>query len=223
MRFQLIIFDLDGTLVDTLPDIAAALNHTLQAASLSPLPEATIRRLVGEGMRRLVEKALAAQPGGPRPASAGEIQALVDEHNRYYAQHICVHSRRYDGVLDLLANLKQRSWLHLAVLSNKPGMLVRSLLQALSLTPFMDAILGDYDGFPIKPDPGAARSLLHRFSVGPDQTMMVGDGIPDMQLAQALGCTSAAAAWGFTAVDDLRAQHPTAVLQHPSDLLSLID
>jgi phosphoglycolate phosphatase len=223
VRFHLIIFDLDGTLVDTLPDIAASLNHTLQAGGLSPLPEDTIRRLVGEGMRRLVEKALAAQPDGPRTASEEEIQALVAGHNRYYADHVCVHSRRYDGILDLLANLERRPWLRLAVLSNKPGTLVRSLLQALSLTPFMDAVLGDYDGFPIKPDPGAAQSLLQRFSVSREQTIMVGDGIPDMQLAHALGCSSAAVAWGFTAVDDLRAQHPSAVLQHPSDLLALVD
>jgi phosphoglycolate phosphatase len=221
LTYDLIIFDLDGTLVDTLPDIAASLNHTLIAAKFAPLPDDTIRSLVGEGMRRLVEKALAAQPNGQRSTDESTIQALVDGHNRYYADHVCVHSRPYEGVMELLATLKRNPALRLAVLSNKPGKLVRSLLAALDLASFIDIALGDYDGFPTKPDASAARSILHRFAIGAEKTLVVGDGVPDLQLAQALGCASAAALWGFTPVEELRAQNPTFILDKALDVLRL--
>jgi phosphoglycolate phosphatase len=221
LTYDLIIFDLDGTLVDTLPDIAASLNHTLIAAQFSPLPDPVIRSLVGEGMRRLVVKALSAQPNGAKAGDESTIQALVDGHNGYYADHVCVHSRLYDGVMELLTTLKRNPNLHLAVLSNKPGKLVRSLLAALNLGSFIDIALGDYDGFPIKPDTSAARSILQRFAIEPEKTLVVGDGIPDLQLARNLGCASAAALWGFTPSEELRAQNPTFELEKPLDVLTL--
>ena len=217
MKYELIIFDLDGTLVNTLPDIAASLNHTLAAAGYAPLAEALIQSLVGEGMRRLVEKALASQPGGAATANEATIQALVDGHNQYYDDHVCVFSRPYEGVVDLLATLKPDA--KIAVLSNKPGRLVRPLLNALDLARFVDVAIGDYDGFPIKPNPAAARSLLERFAVPATKVLMVGDGLPDVRMAHALGCASAAAAWGFSQRADLLAESPTYLFDHPADVL----
>ena len=217
MIYELFIFDLDGTLVDTLPDIAASLNHTLVAEGYAPLAEDLIQSLVGEGMRRLVEKALASQPDGPRTASESTIQALVDGHNRYYADHVCVFSKPYDGVVDLLATLKPDA--KIAVLSNKPGQLIRPLLDALDLARFVDVAIGDYDGFPIKPDPAAARSILERFAIPATRALMVGDGLPDVRMAHALGCASAAATWGFSRRADLLAESPTFLLDHPADVL----
>jgi phosphoglycolate phosphatase len=219
LKYELIIFDLDGTLVDTLPDIAASLNHTLAAEGYAPLAEELIQSLVGEGMRRLVEKALASQPGGPRRTDEASIQALVDGHNRYYDDHVCVFSKPYDGIVDLLAALKPDA--KIAVLSNKPGRLVRPLLDALDLTRFVDVAIGDYDGFPIKPDPAAARSLLERFGIPATKVLMVGDGLPDVRLAHALGCVSAAATWGFSRRADLLAESPTYLLDHPADVLRI--
>ena len=220
MTYDLFIFDLDGTLVNTLPDIAASLNHTLASAGYAPLDETLIQSLVGEGMRRLVEKALAAQPGGTKAASEAELQALVDGHNRYYDDHVCIFSKPYPGISELLAALQPNA--KIAVLSNKPGRLARPLLEALDLARFVDVAIGDYDGFPIKPDPAAARSLLERFAIPETKALMVGDGLPDIRLARAMGCDSAAVAWGFTPRQDLVAESPTFVIDHPADLTRIL-
>jgi phosphoglycolate phosphatase len=212
---SLVLFDLDGTLVDSLPDIAGALNHALAELGRAPLALDLVRTLVGEGVLRLAEKALAAEEGAP-----ADPAALAERVRARYRAHPCIESRLYPGITAALAGLRGDPSRRLAVLTNKPGDVARALLAALGVT--FDAVIGDDDGFPRKPAPGAALALMARFGATPARTLLVGDGIPDMQVAAAAGCPAAAALWGYTPRELLLAERPAHALAAPADLLALL-
>jgi phosphoglycolate phosphatase len=212
LPFDLYVFDLDGTLVDSLPDIAAALNAALADDGLPTLDPRVVRELVGEGVQRLAEKALATL-SAPLDRSGALAAAVV----RRYAEHPCVATRLYDGIDSTVAALRARGH-RLACLTNKPGGVARSLLAALGLEQTFDAVIGDGDGFPRKPAPDAIESLRARFG---RSALMVGDGLPDQAVARAAGIPSAAALWGYTDEPRLAAEHPTYLLHRPPDLLTL--
>lgn len=215
MQFRLWIFDLDGTLVDSLGDIAAALNHGLQSAGLAALPPETVRRFVGDGVKTLVARALAHH--GAADVDAAAVTAAVVAR---YHDHACVLTRLYDGIAPTLQLLREAG-AKLAVLTNKPASIARALIAGLPLAAPFDVVVGDGDGYPRKPDPAAAAALAARFGGSPAQTMMVGDGLPDLAMAQAFGCPVAAAGWGYTDREQLRAANPTYLVETPAQLLAL--
>jgi phosphoglycolate phosphatase len=221
VRYDLVIFDLDGTLVDSLPDIAAALNQALLTLGRPPFPVSEVRALVGEGVLRLAEKALARRPaagGAIWPQEAGLAQVLADQVRATYRARPCVQSRLYAGIAGLLQTLRAEPARRLAVLTNKPGEVTRPLLAALGVDQLFHAVIGDGDGFPRKPDPAAARALFERFSCEPAQALVVGDGLPDLLIARASGCDSAAALWGYTDAAELAALSPTYQLSSPAEV-----
>jgi phosphoglycolate phosphatase len=222
VRYTLFLFDLDGTLVDSLPDIAAALNQGLAALGRPVFPLPDVRALIGEGVLRLAEKALANRPSSDgQPDPPGLAEQLADQVRAQYRARPCVHTRLYPGVAELLDRLRAEPARRLAVLTNKPGDVTRPLLAALGIDGLFHAVIGDGDGYPRKPDPAAARALLGRFGCSPGQALLLGDGLPDLQVARALGCDAAAALWGYTARDDLAALSPTYLLDAPGDALAL--
>ena len=225
MRFQLVIFDLDGTLVHSLPDIAAALNAALAAEGRAPLPEAQVMTLVGEGVVRLAEKALAvgdaasaAQGSGARP---DDVQRLADRVRDSYRQRPCVATRPFPGIVETLQALRAAPGRRLAVLTNKPGEVTRPLLQALELGGWFAEVVGDGDGYPPKPDPAGALALIQRLGARPEQTLIVGDGVPDLKLARATGAQVAAVGWGYNDREVLEALAPDFFLDRPADLLAI--
>jgi phosphoglycolate phosphatase len=201
--FDLVIFDLDGTLVDSLPDIARALNVALAEASLPALPFETVRGFVGDGAAKLIERAV--------PPSAGHLglqAALLARFVTAYTDAVCVESRLYPGVADLLDALNEAGVVT-AVVTNKPGALARALLRALAIADHFTAIIGDGDGFPRKPDPAAVCSILEGSGVRTERAAIVGDGLPDLRTARAVPCSAIAAGWGYVPVPLLDAEHPT--------------
>jgi phosphoglycolate phosphatase len=198
----LVLFDLDGTLVDTLPDIARALGDALGEIGVPLPPLDVVRRMVGDGARQLVRRARAG-----RPDDAAEEDALFARFLASYRAHVCVASRLYPGAREALVALRAGG-AALAVVTNKPGDLARALLTTLNVAADFDAIVGDGDGFPRKPDPTAALALVARFGSSPERTVIVGDGLPDMRLARALGATAVAATWGYVPAADLAAESP---------------
>ena len=215
-RFSLVLFDLDGTLVDTAHDIAGALNATLGEAGLRPLTTDSATRYIGNGAARLIERALPADV-----APTEDVGALVNRFKAYYAAHLCEQSRIYPGVVDLLDRLSALT-MPLAVLTNKPGDLARSLLNTLGIGAQFRHIIGDGDGFARKPAPDAARWLMEQHRVPASATLLVGDGLPDIQVAHAAGCAVAAAVWGYTPRASLLAESPTFVVDTPSALCRLL-
>jgi phosphoglycolate phosphatase len=217
MSSRFFLFDLDGTLVDSAPDIARALNATLDEAGLPKLSAAEVTSYVGDGAQKLIERSLPAKVEAPV-----DVPALVERFKRHYAASICVDSRAYPGVLPTLATLAKRG-VHLAVLTNKSGDLARALLGALGMAALIADLVGDGDGFPRKPAPDGALAMLARAAVEPERAWVIGDGLPDLRLARALGCRVAAVAWGYTPRPILAAQSPNRILDRPEELLTLVE
>jgi len=215
MSHDLVLFDLDGTLVDSLPDIAAALNHALRERGLAELSTAVVRTLVGDGVEVLAERALARQD-----AASVAPAVLAREVVAHYEAHPCTDTVTYPGIRQMLVALRGRGT-RLAVLTNKPGGVARALLAALPIGPLFDAVVGDGDGWPRKPAPEGALALMQRFGATPDRTLMVGDGLPDLAVARAAGCQVAAAAWGYTPRERLAADRPDHLIAHPDQLLAI--
>jgi phosphoglycolate phosphatase len=188
-----VVFDLDGTLVDTAPDLTAALNHALAALGQPPVPADDVRHMVGHGARRLLERGLAAS-GAATPEL---VEAGVKPFLGYYADHIADGSRPYPGVetaLDALAAAGCR----LAICTNKPQRLADALVAALGWRERFAAIVG-FDAVPRpKPDPGHLAAAVAAAGGDMADMIFVGDSITDIDTARAAGVPVVAVAFGFS-------------------------
>ncbi len=212
-----LVFDLDGTLVDSLADIAAALNHVLAADGLPQHPLFAYRQFVGEGMRRLVERAAPGQP-------AERIDRLVEAARARYRDHLLEETRCYPGVTAALAELAEHpaGGLPLAILSNKPQEFAEQVTRALlPEVPFL-AVEGERPGRPRKPDPAGALAVAEALGVAPDACWLVGDTRTDMDTARAAGMVGIGVLWGFRDRAELEAHGAAHVLGAPAELPSLV-
>jgi phosphoglycolate phosphatase len=183
-----IVFDLDGTLVDSLPDITASLNAVLRREGLPARGEDWVRRNVGLGATHLVRQAVAGT------AAAADLARVVADYVAHYDAHPCVRTVPYPGVPETLAELHRRG-LALAVASNKPASIVAQVMDALGFGRCFRFVWGS-DSFPVlKPDPGVLLGFMARTGLGPKELLMVGDSAAD------IGCAANAGAWSchFTA------------------------
>jgi phosphoglycolate phosphatase len=191
-----IVFDLDGTLVDTAPDLIGTLNVIFTQHGLQAVPLETSRPLIGGGARAMIERALAAE--GRNPSSA-DVDALYGPFVEHYAQHIADQSRPYPQVemaLDRLAGDGHR----LAVCTNKLEWLSKRLLETLHLAGRFAAICGQ-DTFAVqKPDPEIFRQTVRRAGGDPQRAVMVGDSVTDIRTARAAGAPVIAVDFGYTEV-----------------------
>lgn len=214
MAFELVVFDLDGTLVDSRRDIADAANALLEEAGAPPLPEERIGRMVGDGAAVLVARAFAAVG---RPAPADALARFI----RQYDRRLVAHTRPYDGVPGVLERVATRS--RLAVLTNKPLAAARSILDALDLARFFDPalVVGGDGPLARKPDPAGVRHLAERVGAVLTAVAMVGDSVVDWRTAHAAGTAICVAAYGFGfatfPVGELQAAD--CIAQQPCDLL----
>lgn len=213
-RFRLVVFDLDGTLVDSRRDIAESANATLVAFGASPLPEEAIGRMVGNGAPVLVAKAFAAA-GLEQPVDA------LDRFLSIYGGRHLKHTKPYAGIPEVLEQLATRATL--AVLTNKPLEATRQILQGLALERhFASARIVGGDGpFPRKPNPIGLQHLMTLVDAGADSTVLVGDSEIDWRTAQSAGCQACLVRYGFGwegfPTEELRADD--WVIDNPSELL----
>lgn len=213
-----IAFDLDGTLVDTAPDLIGALNHILVREKMSPLPLDSARNLIGAGARRLLERGLEAENRQVTPA---EMAKLTEDFIAYYADHIADESRPFDGLEATLDDLAGRGY-RLAVCTNKLEWLSRRLLDRLGLTPRFAAICGA-DTFGVaKPDPIILRQTVAKAGGAIASTIMVGDAGPDVGVARRAGIPVIGVSFGYTEVpiSDLK---PDRLIDHMSELPDAIE
>jgi phosphoglycolate phosphatase len=192
--FRTIVFDLDGTLIDSARDVGEAVNRVLEEHGLAPLDDATQRALMGEGGKVRTRKAFAL-----RGVSLDEttLRARVDDFIRYYAERPVVHTRPYEGVAQTLAFLG-RADVRLAVCTNKYEDSARDVLERLGLMAMIDDVAGA-DTFDVrKPDPGHILKLLARMGADPAEAAMVGDSVHDVHAGQRAGLPTVAVSWGYT-------------------------
>ncbi|MGE9984818.1 HAD family hydrolase [Desulfovibrio sp. SGI.169] len=213
------IFDLDGTLLNTLEDIGRACNAVLAAHGHPAHPLAAYRRMVGNGFSRLVRSAL--PPTALRDLAPEALDALVDEARLWYGQHMRERTRPYEGMPDALTALARRG-LTLAVLSNKPDELTRELVSHyFPHVPFAD-VRGGRPGTPLKPDPAAPGAMLAQLHLEAGQCFYVGDSDVDMLTARNAGMVSVGVAWGFRGLEEVRAAGARHLVNTPAQLPELI-
>ena len=186
-----LLLDLDGTLVDTVPDLASALNRLMQDRRLAEFSHAEVASMVGDGVAVLLSRAFAAR--GRQPDAADFSQFAAD-----YGAHVAVDSRPYPDVLAVLTGLARDGW-QLAVCTNKPEQAARTLLDALGLLPLLCAIGGGDSFAARKPDPRHLLDTLSRGDASPDTALMLGDHRNDVIAARGAGLRSIFALWGYGA------------------------
>lgn len=216
MRYHAILFDLDGTLLNTLRDLADAANHALTAQGFPAHPVDAYRYFVGEGAQNLVTRAL---PEAARTEAA--IQRALALFRDAYAQNWNAHTRPYPGVPELLAALRARR-LPLAVLSNKPNDFTQQCVHALLPDGEFACVFGQREGRPRKPDPSGALEIAATLGVTPADVLYVGDSGIDMQAARAAGMFPVGALWGFRDKAELLANGAQALIARPEELLGLL-
>lgn len=184
-----VIFDLDGTLADSLGDIASAMNRTLGAHGLPLHPVSAYRTFVGEGVRRLVERALP-------PGTEAMRDAFIAAYQADYAEHLLDETRLFAGIPEVLDRL-QSAGVPVGVLSNKPDLPTRQLVDALCSRWEFRAVVGERSGVPRKPDPSAALALADALAAPPESIAFVGDTSVDMLTARAAAMRPVGVLWGF--------------------------
>lgn len=215
MSYQAVLFDLDGTLLDTLDDLANAGNRVLAARALPVHPVAAYRYFVGDGVATLVERILP-----PELRSAEEIGQSVADFQREYAANWDEHSAPYPGIAAMLDALVAGG-LRLAVLSNKPEDFTRLCVERL-LAPWpFDPVFGQHAGVPKKPDPAGALAAAQALQLAPREILYVGDTSIDMRTARAAGMDPVGVLWGFRGAAELQAAGAARLISDPAELVPI--
>ncbi len=207
---SLIIFDLDGTLVNTLEDITASVNFTLGRLGRPPIPMDTVRQFVGDGLTALLSRAL-----------GGHDELLSDAAGIYTVHHsrnLVVRSHLYPGVRETLEHFRSIS---LAVISNKTEEFVRPLLEGLGIAGRFRMVLGADAGLPLKPAPDSILHIMNVLGAPRERTVMVGDGSTDMRAGRAAGVTTCGVTWGFRSEAVLRDAGADLVIHAMPELAEL--
>ena len=212
MRKRLIVYDLDGTLVDTGQDIAAAVNHALTVLCSAPLPRDDIRRFVGRGLHDLIRRCL--QTDDPEL-----IQRGLTLFEAYYAQHLVDHTTLYPHAKTLLDYFKDRKQ---AIVTNKPHPFARDLLVALGVADYFVEVLPGGCGYPKKPDPTALLALMKRQQAAPQDTLLVGDSLIDVDTGRHAGVLTLIMTHGFEDQEALAAASPDVTVGNFEELLDVV-
>ena len=216
MSYKAVLFDLDGTLLDTLTDFADATNHALRSLRFPEQPRDSFKYFLGDGIETLAQRAL---PEDRRDAATvAECASLVrKEYGRCWA----ATTRPYEGIPELLDTLTSRG-IPMAILSNKPDEFTKLCVAQLLPVWQFAAVLGARTSFPRKPDPAGAMEIARKLGVAPSEFVYLGDTNTDMQTAVAAGMFPVGALWGFRTADELTASGAQALTETPLDLLAMI-
>ena len=187
-RGRLLIFDLDGTLIDSVGDLTTAVNRLRADYDLAPLPASTVRRYVGNGVRKLVERALQGHPT--------DFEAALKKYRGYYEHHMHDTTTLFPGVAAGLSKLHAAGW-QLAVISNKSANFCHALIARLGIAELFDCVLGEGDTAQLKPDPAPLLEVMRRTHATPTETWMIGDHHTDLEAARRAGVRSVFVTYGL--------------------------
>lgn len=214
MKYKLVIFDMDGTILNTLEDLTDCINYALRINNYPLHPIENVRRFVGNGIRKLVERAV---PENTPPAYVDKV--FLDFKN-YYQEHCAVKTRPYNGIVELITKLKNMGYLT-AVVSNKADSAVQVLCRQYFDGCF-DYAVGDREGFQKKPAPDSVYEILHKLGIDKNESVYIGDSDVDIATAKNAGIDFIIVTWGFRDRSFLEQCGAALFADKPQDILSLI-
>lgn len=217
MKYQAVVFDCDGTLLDTLYDLAESVNRILSRSGFRQYSLEEYRYLVGSGIEDLTRRVL---PDGHRDEAT--INTTITAIREEYRQRWPDHTRPYEGIPELLEALTKRG-IKTAILTNKPDDSTRTMVARLLPGYQFDVIIGASPSMPKKPDPTGALEIAHRLNLPPRAFLYVGDSDIDMKTATAAGMYAVGALWGFRTADELINNGAKTLISEPLELLKLLD
>ncbi|MBN1151993.1 MAG: HAD family hydrolase [Dehalococcoidia bacterium] len=217
MQFSALISDLDGTLLDTLRDMADAVNLALGRLRFPPHEVSAYRHCVGDGRRMMALRSLPTEH-----RNEGVLEPLLNYIAEEYEQRWMKHSTPFPGIPEMLDELSRRS-IRLAVLSNKPQVYVGPMISTILGRWKFEHVFGESPDLPRKPDPAGALLIAQRMGLNPKQCIYMGDSGVDMETAVAAGMFGVGALWGFRDEPELRAGGANLLATHPRDVIAFLD
>jgi phosphoglycolate phosphatase len=215
MKFKAAIFDLDGTLLDTLADIANSMNHVLKHNGYPERPLSNYRYYVGEGIQALVYNCLE-----DIAVTAEEAQKLAQEMRETYHEHCMDETRPYDGINEMLMQLSAAG-VQIGVLSNKPDEFTKKMVSTYFPEIPFSTVYGIRQGIPKKPDPAAVSEILDNWNVAAEETVFIGDSLIDMKTSVNAGTFPLGVLWGFRTRKELLANGAKALVNTPGEIVRL--
>ena len=212
-KIKAVIFDLDGTLLNSVEDLACAMNHALKLYNYPEHSVEEIKEMVGRGLSFLIKSA------APN-CSEEDFLKMKSAFIEYYDKNSQKCTKPYAGIVPLLASLKNNG-IKLAVVTNKPNVLLGNILTPI-FGDIFDSVTGQIDGIPTKPDPTLTLALIKKMSLIPNECAFVGDSDTDMQTAINAGILPIGAAWGYRSRDIIAAAGAKYIADYPSDILNII-
>lgn len=216
MKYKAVLFDLDGTLIDSVEDIGDAANRVLSNKGFPTHPISTYRLFVGEGVRVLFNRALPEEK-----RNKDFIDICLKEFIEDYRHNYNVKSRLYEGIPELLDVLTAHS-LKIAVLSNKPDSIMKDCVASLLSKWDFDVVFGQRDSIPRKPDPQGALEVAEKLAIPPSNFLYLGDTAIDMRTAVSAGMFPVGVLWGFRPLKELMENGAQAIIEKPGQLLQFL-
>ena len=214
MKYDTIIFDLDGTLLNTLDDLMDSLNFALISHNYEPRSLEEVRRFVGNGVKKLVERSL------PLHSNEADIEKCLASFTNHYNKNMQNKTRPYDGIMELLLDLNRYNY-KIAIVSNKYDQAVKELSKEY-FGDFIDVAIGESDTVKKKPAPDSVYAAIKELGSDISKTLFVGDSETDVQTAKNAGITCVGVTWGFRTRDLLRKEGADYLIDTPKELLTLI-
>lgn len=211
--YKAVVFDLDGTLTNTLDDIADAMNRALRLNGLPEYPVDAYRYMVGNGAKVLAERA-----AKPCPEKAAQV---LEDYQQYYERHTRVKTQPYPGIPDLLRALAARG-MKLCVLSNKPHADTVNVVTHFFPDIPWTVIRGQMEGVPVKPDPAGALAILKELGLRAEECLYLGDTSVDMETATRAGMYAVGVLWGFREEEELRESGAKLLIREPMELMERV-
>ncbi len=215
--YKACIFDLDGTLTDTLESLTYSVNTTLKELGFGQITEEQCKAFVGSGARKLIERSIKAT-GDP---NANRLDEAMEVYGRVFKKYCTYHVAPYEGIVGMLEEL-QKMGIQLAVLSNKPHLQTKDVVNAFFSEGTFTKVYGQQEGIPRKPDPTALHMILDELQVEREACLYIGDSDVDMQTGTAAAVSSVGVSWGFRTRDVLAENGATYVVDKPEEIISIV-
>lgn len=215
--YKACIFDLDGTLTDTLESLTYSVNLTLQEVGVGQITDEQCKSFVGNGARRLIEESLKAA-GDP---NALKIEEAMEAYGRIFKVHCTYHVKPYDGIVSLLDNLN-KDGVQLAVLSNKPHLRTLDVVNQFFDQDVFQCVHGQCEEVPRKPDPAGIFLILEELGIEKEECLYIGDSEADIKAGRAAGVDTVGVLWGFRTKEVLEAQGATYIIDKPEKIYSIV-